>query len=154
MPRVAPALLLTTVLACLSACGSTAPSTGAADSAPSAASSSTPSGTPEPSTGTGPAPSAGPPAAPQPDTARVIALTVTTGSVSGETDRVVVELGSEVRIEVTADVADEVHLHGYDLTVDTVPGRPVSVEFTADIPGVFEVELHGSGLLLTRLQVQ
>ena len=37
------------------------------------------------------------------------------GNVSGETDRVVVELGSEVRIEVTADVPDEVHVHGYDL---------------------------------------
>jgi hypothetical protein len=47
-----------------------------------------------------------------------------------------------------------VHVHGYDLTVDTVPGQPVTVEFTADIPGVFEVELEESKLPLTRLQVQ
>jgi heme/copper-type cytochrome/quinol oxidase subunit 2 len=84
----------------------------------------------------------------------VIALVVTAGDVSGATGRVVVELGSEVRIEVTADVVDEVHVHGYDLTVDTVPGRAVITEFTADIPGVFEVELEESKLPLTQLQVQ
>jgi hypothetical protein len=154
MLRVVPVLALAAALAGLTACGSTAPGTGADDSASSAASSAAQSGTPEPTVGTEQATSAAPSAAPQTETGHVIALAVTAGTVSGETGRVVVELGSEVRIEVTADTTDEVHVHGYDLTVDTVPGQPVTVEFTADIPGVFEVELHESELLLTRLQVQ
>ncbi|WP_369132726.1 hypothetical protein [Modestobacter sp. I12A-02662] len=148
-----PALVLTAALAGLTACGSTAPGSGAADSSSPPASSPAPS-VPQETAGTEHTTSAGPPAATQPDTARVIALVVSAGAVSGESGRAVVELGSPVRIEVTADLLDEVHVHGYDLTADTVPGQPVSVEFTADIPGVFEVELHESGLLLTRLQVQ
>jgi heme/copper-type cytochrome/quinol oxidase subunit 2 len=87
-------------------------------------------------------------------TGQVIALTVTEGTVSGATGRVPVPLGSTVRVQVTADIADEVHVHGYNLMTDTVPGQPVTIEFTADIPGVFEVELEQSKLPLTRLQVQ
>jgi hypothetical protein len=153
MPRVVPALALTAALAG-AACGSAAPADGVGSSASSAASSPVASAPSEPTTGAAPATDAGTSGALPTETAQVIALTVTSGEVSGETGRVVAELGSEVRIEVTADVADEVHVHGYDLTVDTVPGRPVTIEFTADIPGVFEVELHGSSLPLTRLQVQ
>jgi hypothetical protein len=154
MPRVVPALVLTAALAVLTACGSNAPSGGAASTAPSAASSSAPSTGTEQPTSTEQTASAGSSAASQAGAAQVIALTVTAGDVSGDTGRVDVGLGSPVRIEVTADVADEVHVHGYDLMVDTVPGQPVTVEFTADIPGVFEVELEGSKLPLTRLQVQ
>jgi heme/copper-type cytochrome/quinol oxidase subunit 2 len=65
-----------------------------------------------------------------------------------------VELGSTVEVVVTADVAQEVHIHGYDLHVDTVVGQPVTKEFVASTPGVFEVELEQSKTLLTRLQVQ
>jgi hypothetical protein len=149
MARVVPALVLTAVLAGLTACGSTTPSRDAAGSDSAAASRSAQSVTPEQTDGSEQTTAAQPT-----DTAQVIALAVTAGTVGGQTDRVVVELGSQVRIEVTADVPDEVHVHGYDLTVDTVPGQPVTVDFTADIPGVFEVELHDLELLLTRLQVQ
>jgi hypothetical protein len=151
MPRVVPALVLTATLAGLTGCGST-PSSEAADS--SAASSPAPSSTAEQTSAAEQTTTAPPSSARPTDTAHVIALSVTGGNVSGQTDRVVVELGSEVRIEITADVPDEVHVHGYDLTADTAPGQPATVSFTADIPGVFEVELHHEKLLLTRLQVQ
>jgi len=154
MPRVLPVLALTAALAVLTACGSNPASSGAASTAPSAASSSGPSTSSEQATSAEQTAGAGTSAASQAGAAQVIALTVTAGKVSGATGRVDVDLGSEVRIEVTADVADEVHVHGYDLMVDTVPGRPVTVEFTADVPGVFEVELEESKLPLTRLQVQ
>jgi heme/copper-type cytochrome/quinol oxidase subunit 2 len=68
--------------------------------------------------------------------------------------RVKVRLDSQVRLEVTADRADEVHLHGYDRKVDVEPGRQATLEFTADTPGVFEVELEEEGLKLLELQVQ
>ena len=154
MSRVVPALALSAALAGLTACDATAPTSEVGSSASSAESSPADPVPSDPTTGSGQATSAGPSATPQTEPAQVIAVAVTAGDVSGATGRVVVELGSEVRIEVTADVVDEVHVHGYDLTVDTVPGRPVIVEFTADIPGVFEIELEESKLPLTQLQVQ
>jgi heme/copper-type cytochrome/quinol oxidase subunit 2 len=68
--------------------------------------------------------------------------------------RVKVKLDSQVRLEVTADRAEEVHLHGYDRKVDVEPGKQATLEFTADTPGVFEVELEEKGLKLLELQVQ
>ena len=62
-------------------------------------------------------------------------------------------MDAKVRLEVTADRADEVHLHGYDRKVDISPGKPAVLEFTADVPGVFEVELEEAGLKLVELQV-
>lgn len=85
---------------------------------------------------------------------RVVALTVAGGKVSGDTGRVVVATGTRVDVAVTADVAQEVHIHGYDLMVDTVPGSTVHRTFTASIPGVFVIELEQSRRELARLQVQ
>jgi heme/copper-type cytochrome/quinol oxidase subunit 2 len=59
-----------------------------------------------------------------------------------------------VSIRVTSDVADEVHLHGYDKKVDVAPGAPATLTFTADIPGIFEVELESRSIKLIDLVVQ
>lgn len=75
------------------------------------------------------------------------------GEVAGGVQRVSVPLGSTVTLTVTGDAPDEVHVHGYDEYLDVAPGTEGTVTFQADIPGVFEVELHDSGLLLAQLQV-
>lgn len=67
--------------------------------------------------------------------------------------RIQVDTGAEVRITVTADITDEVHLHGYDLNAEVAPGQPAVIEFTAEIPGIFEVELESSHRSLVELQV-
>ena len=64
-----------------------------------------------------------------------------------------VALGDEVTILVTSDVADEVHVHTYDVLADVEPGEPVEIRFVADIPGVHEVELEGAGITLLELEV-
>ena len=87
-------------------------------------------------------------------TARTVQIRVTGDQVETAERRVKVPLGSEVRLEVTADRADEVHLHGYDRKVDIEPGTPVVLEFQADTPGVFEVELEEAALKLVELQVE
>jgi hypothetical protein len=88
------------------------------------------------------------------DTAQqTIALTVAAGKVTGQTGRVKVPLGTRLRITVTSDVADEVHVHVYDLKQDISPGSPTSIEFVADKPGQIEVELEKAKLTLTRLLV-
>ena len=68
-------------------------------------------------------------------------------------DTLSVRVGETVRFEVAADVADEIHVHGFDLHFDTVPGEEVLVEFVADATGIFEVELEAAGLHILDLEV-
>jgi hypothetical protein len=88
-----------------------------------------------------------------PDTGTVISVGYSGGAVSGDTGRNEVAIGDEVTIEITSDAADEVHIHGYDELIDVAAGETAVLTFTADIPGVFEVELESSGLLLFQLEV-
>jgi heme/copper-type cytochrome/quinol oxidase subunit 2 len=81
-----------------------------------------------------------------------IAIVVKGGQVESPGE-VGVSLGDRIRIRVRADVTDEVHVHSYDLLTDVSPGHSATIEFTADVAGVFEVELEGAGLLLLRLKV-
>ncbi len=83
-----------------------------------------------------------------------ISARISDGKVEGVPARVEVERGTQVRIEVTSDRSDELHVHGYDKTVPLTPGSPAAVAFVADLPGVFEVETHDSGLLLFQLVVR
>lgn len=129
----------------LSGCGEE-PAPGAApESAP------TPSTTvPASSPAAAPSSPATTPAGPK---ARTLTVTVNGGKATGDTDRVVVPLGTPVTINVTSDRGDELHVHGYEKETQVPAGGTGSVAFTADIPGVFEVELHESGLQLLQLQV-
>lgn len=61
--------------------------------------------------------------------------------------------GQRVSLRVEADVADEVHVHVYDLLRDLTPGQRVTIDFRADIPGVIEIELEDAGQLLAQLEV-
>ena len=62
--------------------------------------------------------------------------------------------GQPVVIKVTSDVADEIHLHGYDKKADAAPGTVATITFIADKPGIFEVELEKKGLRLFELEVK
>ena len=75
------------------------------------------------------------------------------GGVVGGVGRSSIGRGDAVELRVTADVVDEVHVHGYDLFADVAPGSPATISFVADIPGVWEVELEGAGALLVELEV-
>lgn len=87
---------------------------------------------------------------PPPETARI---SVADGAVEGGAQTVRVQRGDRVRLTVTSDVPEEVHLHGYDIERPVGPGRPARLRFTADAEGVFELELHGSGLQVAELEV-
>ena len=63
-------------------------------------------------------------------------------------------VGQTVVIKVTSDIADEVHLHGYDKKADAAPGTVATITFVADKPGIFEVELEKKGLKLFELEVK
>lgn len=65
-----------------------------------------------------------------------------------------VPLGEAVTISVSSDTADEVHVHTYDVFADVEAGGTVVLEFEADIPGIFEVELESTHLQILELVVQ
>jgi hypothetical protein len=76
------------------------------------------------------------------------------GGVVGGVGRQAVPLGSTVELVVRSDVADEVHLHGYDRKVDVPAGGTATLSFVANVPGVFDVELESRSKLLMRLEVR
>jgi hypothetical protein len=61
--------------------------------------------------------------------------------------------GDPVVVIVRSDVADEVHVHGYDLMADVAPGKPVRMEFTANLTGRFEIELEDRAKQIAQLTV-
>lgn len=85
--------------------------------------------------------------------AATASFTVEGGERVSGPERVEVAVGETVAIKVISDTADEVHVHGYNKTVALRPGEPATLEFEAAIAGVWEIELHGSGALLTELRV-
>jgi hypothetical protein len=54
---------------------------------------------------------------------------------------------------VTSDVADEIHVHGYDLKQDVPAGGSVRFSFPASIEGVFEIELEDHKEQIAQLKV-
>ena len=61
--------------------------------------------------------------------------------------------GDRIRFRVRTDVDEEIHVHGYDVYRDLPAGETTTVAFPADITGIFEVELHGSGEQLGRIRI-
>jgi hypothetical protein len=142
LPRRAAVAALTTAAALtLAACGN--------DSSPQATGTAT---TTAPAT-TGPGATAGPTTTAA-DTTPTVEVTVVGGKPQGGVRREQVKTGETLLLRVTADVADEVHLHGYDKSADVAPGKPAEIRFTADIPGVFEVELEQRKQKLIELEVR
>ena len=65
-----------------------------------------------------------------------------------------VKQGRQVVLVVVSALADEVHLHGYDLSADVAPGAPATIRFKATAPGIFEAELESRGLPIAELEVR
>lgn len=101
-----------------------------------------------------PAPT-GSPAPPQaPEADRTVTLTVRGGKVSPPTGRTELKRGERIALRVTSDRADTLHVHGYDKELALPAGQEATLVLTADRTGLFEVETHESGLVLTQLLVR
>ena len=66
---------------------------------------------------------------------------------------ITVTKGDRVRFVVNSDVADEIHVHGYDLMKNVKAGGKVSFSFPAKIDGEFEVELESRAVQIAKLVV-
>ena len=140
-------VLATPFLLALAGCDSAAGTPATSPSTTTATAAGT--GTPSPTAGSTSA-AASPVAVVDKD----IVVTVVQRKVTPPTGRVEVAKGSLVRITVTSDVADELHIHGYDKTLRLPAGAPASIELRADRTGLFEVETHASHLVLFQLVVR
>ena len=50
--------------------------------------------------------------------------------------------GDQIEFFVESDVADHVHLHGYDVFQDVTPGKRIKFSVAATLDGIYEVELE------------
>ncbi len=72
--------------------------------------------------------------------------------VSGDTT-LSVKKGDVVTITITVDEPEELHLHGYDVSVDLEPGIPATLRFVANITGRFMFEFEKSKTELGAVEV-
>ena len=86
--------------------------------------------------------------------AKVIMVNVVKGVPKGGIQRPTVRKGDKVVLVVRTDSGEAVHLHGYNIEKDVVPGQAVRMPFTANIAGRFEVELHPTDALLAVVEVK
>lgn len=64
------------------------------------------------------------------------------GEAEGGVQEIEVTAGEVVRLVVSSDAPDDIHLHGYDIERAAAPGKPARLRFEADIEGAFEIESH------------
>ena len=135
-----------------SSSSSSAPQTTSSQSAATStaqSSQSTSTGESESETGSGSdSTSTSTPAAPAAQT-----ITVVNGQPQGGVKTVSVKKNEPVVLKVQSDVADEIHVHGYDLKKDVTKGGSVTFTFKATIEGRFEVELEDAGTQIANLEV-
>jgi pyruvate/2-oxoglutarate dehydrogenase complex dihydrolipoamide acyltransferase (E2) component len=91
--------------------------------------------------------------APAPDEPVTIRIAVP-GDTAPTVRKLSVSRGRRVELVVESELADHVHLHGYDLTAAVGPGRTGRIAFAADAPGRFEVELEDRHLAIAELEVR
>ncbi|MFF2329318.1 MULTISPECIES: hypothetical protein [unclassified Streptomyces] len=89
-----------------------------------------------------------------PPSGTMLDIVVSHGRVSPAPGRTEIKKGRTVGLRVRSDRADTLHVHGYDKEARLPAGRTITLTFTADRTGLFEVETHESGLLLTQLVVR
>jgi hypothetical protein len=75
------------------------------------------------------------------------------GKPVGGVAEISVNEGEPVRFDVKSAVADEVHMHGYDIGKDVEAGGTVSFAFPATIEGIFEAELESRKEQILELRV-
>jgi hypothetical protein len=76
------------------------------------------------------------------------------GEPVGGVAEITVHSGEEVRFKVKSAIAEEIHVHGYDLMKDVPAGGTVSFAFPAEIEGIFEAELEGRAEQILELRVE
>jgi endonuclease YncB( thermonuclease family) len=86
-----------------------------------------------------------PPATAQAATAKQFSFAIKQRKLDAADKVVRVVKGDTVELVFTGDEPTELHLHGYDITLDLKPNEPGKIQFTATIAGRFPLEVHRFG---------
>jgi hypothetical protein len=92
-------------------------------------------------------------AAPAPSAEQRVELVVAGERLVSGPQVVTVTEGTALVLRVTSDARDELHLHGYDLTLPLAKGVAGELRLVADRSGRFEYELHHGHRTLGVLEV-
>lgn len=84
----------------------------------------------------------------------VTTIRVSNGEPVGGVTKITARKGDTVRVVVVSDMAEEVHLHGYDISRAVTTDKPARFRFEAKLEGVFEVELEQLGVPIASLEVR
>jgi hypothetical protein len=74
----------------------------------------------------------------------VTRISVKGGVLVGDAKTIRVAKNDIVRIVVSSDAPDQIHLHGYDIEKEAKPGNPARFQFKADAEGAFVLESHAA----------
>jgi hypothetical protein len=107
----------------------------------------------EDESGTGSTSETGSTSASTPSQPAVQTIRVVNGQPQGGVKTISFKKGEQVRLKVQSDVADEIHVHGYDLKKDVEAGGSAQFSFKATIEGRFEIELETAGTQIANLEV-
>jgi hypothetical protein len=80
-------------------------------------------------------------------------IRVVNGQPQGGIKTIAFKKGDQVGLKVQSDVADEIHVHGYDLKKNVKAGGSVQFAFKATIEGRFDIELEHAGTQIANLEV-
>ena len=86
-----------------------------------------------------------PPATAQAATAKQFSFAIKQRKLDAADKVVRVVKGDTVELVFTGDEPTELHLHGYDITLDLKANEPGKIQFTATIAGRFPLEVHRFG---------
>lgn len=82
-----------------------------------------------------------------------VTIVVENGEPVGGIQELEYDAGDQIAFRVESDVADEIHVHGYDLMEDVDAGSSAEFSFPAEIEGIFEVELEGRKEQIAEIRV-
>lgn len=144
LTRAVPAVLMLLVVGC----GSTSTTTQSQSSSPSAESSA-------PSSTAGLSSNESAPPTPATLDRTTVDVTIANGAVTPTNGQATASVGKPIVLQVASDTADQLHVHSVPEHTFSVEPRPdQSFEFTVDVPGQVDVELHDLNRTVVTIQVR
>jgi len=90
-----------------------------------------------------------------PPTQLVVDVTIKDGKVNPTNEQLKAGLKEPIVIRVNSDAADELHVHSTPDHTFNVDAKPMqSFQFSVDVPGRVDVELHKLNQIIATIQVQ
>lgn len=84
-----------------------------------------------------------------------VGIVIKDGKVTPQGNRVEVKAGKQVRLSITSDADEEIHVHSDpEHTFAVKAGEPLTETFTIDTPGQVAIEAHELGVTIVQLVVR